>query len=69
MVIIGSFFGFITPMSFALFYNRIIQMTFTNPNPIEISQEIGSLIMICCILIDRFFHRETYDSATVVSDL
>jgi len=53
MVIIGSFFGFITPMSFALFYNRIIQMTFTNPNPIEISQEIGSLIMICCILIAK----------------
>jgi len=57
MVIIGSFFGFITPMFFALFYDRIIRLTFNNPNPLEISQGICSLIMICCFLIAIFRYR------------
>jgi signal transduction histidine kinase len=140
IVITGSFFGFITAICLSLFPEYISQLSDKYPNLSSLSQGIGSLIMICCILIaifryriwdievfirkaliylgatlvitityllliwvvdrliihetnftrflilavsvmvflilrdriqrliDRFFHRETYDSATVVSD-
>jgi signal transduction histidine kinase len=56
MVIIGSFFGFITPIIFALFYNYINQLN-NYAIIIMIPHGIGSLIMICCILIAIFRYR------------
>jgi signal transduction histidine kinase len=140
IVITGTFFGFISPMSISMFYNEFSQLSAKYPIMGPVSQGTGTLILISCILIaifryriwdieifirkallylgatliilvsylvliylvdlmmitetnitrflilaisviiflilrdriqrliDRFFHRETYDSATVVSD-
>jgi len=140
IVITGTFFGLITPMLISLFYNSYDQLSAKYPLMGPVSQSIGTMILIICILfailrfriwdievfirkallylgatmviiltylfliwivdrliisendlvrfiilgisviiflvlrdqiqrmIDRIFHRETYDSATVVSD-
>jgi signal transduction histidine kinase len=57
MVIIGSFFGLITPITLAIFYYRIYELTSNNPNPIPISQALGSLIMVCFFFIAIFRYR------------
>ncbi|MBE0648963.1 MAG: hypothetical protein IH596_14420 [Bacteroidales bacterium] len=57
VVIIGAFFGFLTPMSISLFYDDISQFAFKYPHLVPISQGIGSLIMICCFLIAIFRYR------------
>ncbi|MHC1777703.1 MAG: ATP-binding protein [Lentimicrobium sp.] len=56
IVIIGSFFGFITPIFYALFYPYINQLN-NFPMLIMIPNGIGSLIMISCILIAIFRYR------------
>lgn len=58
IIIIGSFFGLITPMTFALFYNYIGHLFVADfPHIIPVSEGIGSLIMIACILIAIFRFR------------
>jgi signal transduction histidine kinase len=57
IVITGSFFGFITPMSISLFYDYFNQLSLKYPHLIPISQGIGSMILICCILIAIFRYR------------
>jgi len=57
IIIIGSFFGLMTPMAFALLYTTIRSFTFEYPHLIPVSEGIGSLIMITCILIAIFRFR------------
>jgi signal transduction histidine kinase len=57
IIIIGAFFCFITPITQAFFYNFLIQLSDKTPFLIELFQGIGSLIMICCILIAIFRFR------------
>jgi signal transduction histidine kinase len=61
IIIIGSFFGLITPMTFALFYNYIGHLFAADfPHLIPVSASIGSLLMITCILI-AIFHFRLWD--------
>ncbi len=56
MVIIGSFFGFFTPVGYALFYHSVNQLN-NYILFIMVPHGTGSLIMICCILVAIFrFH-------------
>jgi len=57
IVVIGSVFGLITPMLFAIFYDYINDLWKLYPNLVQIPQGIGSIIMICCILIAIFRFR------------
>ena len=59
IVIIGSFFGFITPMALAIFYDFdfISQLATKFPFFLIFFQGIGSLIMIICFLIAIFRYR------------
>lgn len=59
IVILGSLFGFITPMTLAIFYNFdfIIQLASEFPFFIIFSQAVGSIIMIVCLLIAIFRYR------------
>ena len=57
IVITGSFFGFITPICLSLFPDYIGQLSNKYTNLSSLSQGIGSLIMICCILIAIFRFR------------
>ena len=56
IVIIGSFFGFITPMSYAFIYNYIESYN-DYENLVMVPHGIGSMIMIACILIAIFRYR------------
>ncbi|MBE0648958.1 MAG: hypothetical protein IH596_14395 [Bacteroidales bacterium] len=57
IVITGTFFGFITPMSISLFYNSFIQFSAKYPLMSIVSQGTGTLILISCILIAIFRYR------------
>jgi signal transduction histidine kinase len=57
IVVIGSVFGLITPMLFAIFYNYINDLWKIYPSLVQISQGIGSILLICSILIAIFRFR------------
>jgi signal transduction histidine kinase len=59
IVIIGSLFGFITPMTLAIFYNAdfVNQLICDYPFILDFSQGIGGLIMIIFLLIAIFRYR------------
>jgi signal transduction histidine kinase len=57
IIIIGSFFALITPMLLTLFYKSVMQLILEIPNLIPVSQGIGSMILIFCILIAIFRFR------------
>jgi len=56
IIIIGSYFGFITPVLYTLFWNYINQLN-NFLYMIMIPHGVGSMIMICCILIAIFRYR------------
>lgn len=56
IIIIGSFFGFITPVIYRLFYSYINQQD-NFLYMVMIPHGTGSMIMICCILIAIFRYR------------
>jgi signal transduction histidine kinase len=57
IVVIGSFFGVITPIFYTIFYENVNELWSLYPNLIQISQGAGSLIMTFCILIAIFRYR------------
>jgi signal transduction histidine kinase len=57
IVVIGSFFGLITPMMMVTFSDYLGNLWNIYPNLIQIWQGTGSLIMICCLLIAIFRFR------------
>jgi len=59
IVIIGSFFGFITPMTFAIFYDFdfIYEVGIRFPFFLTFSQGVGSIIMIFFLLVAIFRYR------------
>jgi signal transduction histidine kinase len=57
IVIIGAFFGCLTPIALTLFYDRISLLNSRIPFLIPLSQGISGLIMICCFLIAIFRYR------------
>jgi signal transduction histidine kinase len=56
IIIIGSFFGFITPVFYTLFFSYVNQLD-NFLYLVMIPHGIGSMIMICCILIAIFRYR------------
>lgn len=56
MVIIGSFFGFITPMTYGLFY-KLIESYGNYSRLVMIPHGIGSIIMILFIVVAIFRYR------------
>ena len=57
IVFTGSFFGFLFPIIYSLFYDFINRQVDVYAGMLTFSQGIGSLIMICCILIAIFRFR------------
>jgi signal transduction histidine kinase len=57
VVVIGSFFGFITPVSYAIFEDFIDKLGEYYPYIVNLSEGAGSLIMIICLLIAIFRYR------------
>jgi signal transduction histidine kinase len=57
LVIIGSFFAFISPVLYTFFYNYLSNLFEKYPYLIGYDQGTGSFIMITCILIAIFRYR------------
>jgi signal transduction histidine kinase len=57
IVIIGSFFGLVAPISFTFFYNSLTQMEQHFPFIWEGLSGIGTLILVVCICIAIFRYR------------
>lgn len=59
IVLIGSLFGFIVPMTLAIFYDSdfIIYLLENYPFPFDFYQGVGSIIMITCLIIAIFRYR------------
>jgi signal transduction histidine kinase len=57
LVMLGSLFGLITPITLALFYDYIVMIQNSYPFILEYSAGIGGLIMIICLLIAIFHYR------------
>jgi len=58
MVIIGAFFGYSTPMSYAFFYHYLLHLNFLYPFIFyDLAQGITIIIMIICFLIALFRYK------------
>lgn len=58
MVIIGAFFGYSTPMSYAFFYHYLLHLNFLYPFIFyDLAQGITVVIMIICFLIALFRYK------------
>jgi signal transduction histidine kinase len=57
IVIIGAFFGCLTPIALSLFFDRISLLNSRILFFVPLLQGIGGLIMICCFLIAIFRYR------------
>jgi len=57
IVMTGSLFAFLTPITLLMFYNKIFQVQDKYNYILDLSNGICSLIMICCILIAIFRFR------------
>jgi signal transduction histidine kinase len=57
IVFTGSFFGFLTPIGYGLFYDYVNYVLLEDSSLLPLSQAIGSFIMILCILIAIFRYR------------
>ncbi|HAQ20883.1 MAG TPA: hypothetical protein DCR40_16870 [Prolixibacteraceae bacterium] len=58
MVIIGAFFGYSAPMSYAVFYDYLLHLNFLYPFIFyDLAQGITVIIMIICFLIALFRYR------------
>jgi len=57
LVIIGSFFGLLTPIILTFFYNQILPLQNKFPSLLPLIQGTGGMIMIFCILVALFRYR------------